>query len=94
MDLLTYDSKDIFCKTPYGAVSSGTTVTFTLRPLRSAHFTSGTLFARFEFLDNQIRTFPLCLSGNLLDRELFSCRLDTEGYVGLIWYSFVLEGPD
>ena len=33
-------------KTPYGAVPSGTAVTFTLRPARSEGFSSGLLLAR------------------------------------------------
>ena len=35
-------------KTPYGAVPSGTAVTFTLRPARSEGFSSGLLLARLE----------------------------------------------
>ena len=28
------------------------------------------------------------------DRDQFSCVLDTEGYVGLVWYTFTLERLD
>ena len=77
MDLLTYNSKDTSFKSPYGAVPSGTAVRFTLRPLRSAGYSSGTLTARFEFLDNEIRAFPMEWSGAELGRDAFSVTLNT-----------------
>ena len=94
MDRLTYHSKDIRFKSPYGAVPSGTAVSFTLRPPRSAGYASGTISARFEFLDNEIRTLPLEWSGMELDRDLFTGKLETADYVGLVWYSFTLTTPD
>ena len=45
---LIYDSRDIRCKKPYGAVPSGTAVQFTLRPPHEAGFTRAQLTASFE----------------------------------------------
>ena len=93
-DLLVYNSKDTDYKTPYGAVASGTAVTFTLRPLRAEGFSRGTLYARFEFWDNQTVEVPLEWEDTVLDRDLFSGTLETGDYVGLVWYTFLLDGLD
>ena len=47
-DPLVYDSRSVRFKSPYGAVPSGTQVTFTLRPLRSEGYSRGKLTARLE----------------------------------------------
>ena len=51
-DPLVYDSRSVRFKSPYGAVPSGTQVTFTLRPLRSEGYSRGKLTARLEQRDN------------------------------------------
>ncbi len=89
-----YDSRDLRCKSPYGAVPSGTSVSFTLRPPRGAGFSRAHLSARFEFLSDEVREIPLPWSGMEGNRDLFSCTLDTGDYLGLVWYSFRLEGVD
>ena len=58
-DPLVYDSRSVRFKSPYGAVPSGTQVTFTLRPLRSEGYSRGKLTARLEQRDNQIITVEL-----------------------------------
>lgn len=94
MDQLTYNSKDTAFKSPYGAVPSGTQVSFTIRPLRSEGFQKATLAARFEFNDNAVKEVPMVLTASQPDRDSFSCTLDTGDYVGLVWYSFRLEGEE
>ena len=89
-----FDSRDPRCKTPYGAVASGTPVEFTLRPLRREGWSRAVLRARFEFWENEILTVPLRWTGLDGDRDLFSGALDTTGYLGLVWYSFQLERLD
>ena len=88
-DPLVYDSRSVRFKSPYGAVPSGTQVTFTLRPLRSEGYSRGRLTARLEQRDNQIITVELPWT----DTELggASRRPDTGDYVGLVWYTFQLE---
>ena len=90
----TYDSRDIRYKSPYGAVPSGTAVTFTLRPPRAEGFSRATLTARFESRDGQVVKLPMPWVGMELGRDLFRATLDTGDYVGLVWYSFVMEGID
>ena len=89
-----YDSRDLRYKTPYGAVPCGTSVRFTLRPDRAAGFSRAVLLARFEMRDNEALTISMPWAGTLLGTDEFSGVLDTGDYVGLIWYSFILEGLD
>ena len=90
-DPLVYDSRSVRFKSPYGAVPSGTQVTFTLRPLRSEGYSRGKLTARLEQRDNQIITVELPWTDTDLGRDAFSGVLDTGDYVGLVWYTFQLE---
>ena len=53
-----------------------------------------TLSARFESRGDQIESLPMLWSGLELDRDLFQGSLDTGDYVGLVWYSFLLERLD
>ncbi len=89
-----YDSRSLQYKRPYGAVASGTVVEFALRPDRAEGFSRALLRARFEFQDNRTVETELPWTGMELGRDCFSGRLDTGGYLGLIWYSFHLEGLD
>lgn len=88
---LTYDSRDERYKKPYGAVPSGTSVTFTLRPARSEGFSRARLTATFEFDNNRTETISMPWVSTELGRDAFSCTLDVGNYVGLVWYSFQLE---
>ena len=80
-DPLVYDSRSVRFKSPYGAVPSGTQVTFTLRPLRSEGYSRGKLTARLEQRDNQIITVELPWTDTELGRDAFSGVLDT----GTMW---------
>ena len=93
-DRSVYNSRDPRCKTPYGAVPSGTKVTLTLRPLRAEGFSRATMSARFEFQDDATVTLNMPWSGLDGARDTFTCTLDTGDYVGLVWYSFGLERLD
>lgn len=79
-------------KTPYGAVPSGTAVTFTLRPARSEGFSSGLLLARLEQDGDRLLRIPMPWVSTDYQEDVFTGVLDTSGYVGLVWYSFQLEG--
>lgn len=89
-----FDSRDIRYKNPYGAVASGTPVRFVLRPPRSMGFSHAVLTARLEQRDNEVREILVPWTDLEGDRDLFAVTLVTEGYVGLIWYSFRLAGLD
>ena len=90
----TFNPRDEHYKQPYGAVSSGTVVRLTLRPPRSEGFSHATLTARFESRDGQAVTLPMPWQGFELGQDVFTARLDTRGYVGLVWYSFRLDRLD
>lgn len=93
-DLETFDPRDPRFKSPYGAVASGTKVAFTLRPLRAEGFSRGRLSAVLEQRGNLHLEIELTWTSTDFDRDIFSGQLDTGDYVGLIWYTLVLEGMD
>ena len=93
-DLETFDPRDSRFKSPYGAVPSGTKVAFNLRPLRAEGFSRGRLIAALEQRDNQHLEIELAWTSTDFDRDVFSGELDTGDYVGLIWYTLILEGMD
>ena len=85
-----FDPRSLEYKTPYGAVPSGTAVTFTLRPARSWGFSHLTMMARFESSDNRTVEIPLAWNGLDGDRDRYVCTLEVGDYVGLVWYSFCM----
>ena len=93
-DPAIFDPRDLNFKNPYGAVPSGTVVCFTLRPPRAGGFSRGRLTARFESRNNEEQIIPLPWVDSQLGVDQFRGTLDVGTYVGLIWYSFVVEGLD
>ena len=93
-DPAIFDPRDLKFKNPYGAVPSGTVVCFTLRPPRAGGFSRGRLTARFESRNNEEQIIPLPWVDSQLGVDQFRGTLDVGTYVGLVWYSFVLEGLD
>ena len=91
-DTNIFDPRDGRCKSPYGAVSSGTRVRLTLRPLRSLGFSRGEVTLRYEFDGDRTETIPMPWSDTDWVRDEFSCTVDTGDYVGLVWYTFRLTG--
>ena len=89
-----FNPRDERCKKPYGAVPSGTAVRFALRPDRAEGFSRALLSARFEQWDNEIRTVDLPWRSNAKGVDVFAGKLNTDGYVGLVWYSLRLERLD
>lgn len=87
-----YDPRNLVYKTPYGAVPSGEGVTFRLFPLRACGYSSGKLIATLEGVETREIDLPW-VSTNL-GYDCFSATLETEGFVGLIWYHFVLTRLD
>ena len=93
-DPAIFDPRDLYFKNPAGAVPSGTVVCFTLRPPRAGGFSRGRLTARFESRNNEEQIIPLPWVDSQLGVDQFRGTLDVGTYVGLVWYSFVLEGLD
>ena len=87
-----FNSRSLDYKRPYGAVTPGTTVEFTLRPQRSEGFSRGTLVVKYEFDDSRSRDIPLVWTDTDRGIDVFTASLEVGDYVGLIWYSFRLEG--
>ncbi len=94
MEQPIFDARDPRYKTPYGAVPSGTAVCLTLRPLRRMAFSKAQLVAEYESKDGQKVVQPMEWEGYELEQDIFTTRLITDGYVGLVWYSFTLIGLD
>ena len=88
-----FDSRDLRYKTPYGAVPAGTRVQLTLRPARGLGFSWARLSVQFEGR-GETHTLPMAWTGTELGADLYRAELDTGDYVGLVWYSFELEGLD
>ena len=82
------------CKSPYGAAPTGSSVQFTLRPLRQEGFTKAFLIARWEFEGDWELKLTLPWTGLEGDRDLFSGSLQVGQRAGLIWYSLRLERSD
>ena len=93
-DTLLFDPRDERYKSPYGAVSAGTVVHFPPRPARAQAFSRAVLTARFESRANELVRIFLPWSGRDGERDVFAGSLPTGDYVGLIFYSFRLEGLD
>ena len=93
-DTLLFDPRDERYKSPYGAVSAGTVVHFALRPERAQALSRAVLTARFESRANELVRIFLPWSGRDGERDVFAGSLPTGDYVGLIFYSFRLEGLD
>ncbi len=77
-------------KTPYGAVPTGTSVEFTLRPLRSLGYSGGQLVANFEGYKEV--TLPLIWTDTQEGYDCFTVTLPTHNFQGLVWYCFQLTG--
>lgn len=89
-----YHSRDLRYKDPYGAVPAGTKVKFTLRPARAEGFSRATLYARLEFDYDRTISVPMPWVSTDYLTDVFTGELNTGHYVGLIWYTFHLEGLD
>jgi cyclomaltodextrinase / maltogenic alpha-amylase / neopullulanase len=79
-------------KVPYGAVPAGSSVTFTLTPLREQGFSRGEITLRYEFDHDRTDVISMPWTDTDWVRDCFSCTVELEDYTGLIWYSFKLTG--
>ncbi|MEY8389060.1 glycoside hydrolase family 13 protein [Oscillospiraceae bacterium 38-13] len=82
-----YDSRDPFCKKPYGALRCGETWTLTTRPLSSDGFTHCSVILHREFAGHQIEV-ELPFSGFWEDRACFSLTFQAFQTPELVWYWF------
>lgn len=89
MDFPVFDSRDSRCKTPFGAVACGTTITLTLRPSAAEGFCACTLVVTGEFANTR-EEIKLPLVGTEEDRLCFSGAFTAAAQPELMWYCFRL----
>ncbi|MBE6995422.1 MAG: glycoside hydrolase family 13 protein [Ruminococcaceae bacterium] len=82
-----FDPRCDLCKTPFGAVVCGTSVTFSCRPLLSERFDHCALVLHGDFSGEvqEIELSPVQTDG---DRFRFTCTVDAPAEPELIWYHF------
>ncbi len=93
MALPVFDSRDSRCKSPFGAVTCGTAVTFTLRPLSAEGFCSCTLVITGEFASTR-EEILLPRVGTEEDRDVFSGTCTAAPQPELMWYCFRFTKKD
>ena len=79
-----FDSKDLQCKNPFGAVLCGTDVSFSVVCSEDEAVCAGALRLRAEFADLD-RTVPLTPSGGA-----WRCTVTAPEEPDLLWYDFTL----
>ena len=93
MDSSVFDSRDLRCKAPYGAVPCGTEITLTVFPLAAEGFQSCALVLFHEFADLRAE-IPLRPAGPEGDRFLFTGTFQAPAEPELIWYRFRFLRPN
>lgn len=82
-------------KRPYGAVPAGTRVELDLRPYKGEGFSRALLRAKYLFDYDRVEEYAMTRKESQGEQDLFSAVLPLpEEYVGLVMYSFRLEGED
>ena len=84
-----FDSRDSRCKRPFGAVSCGTPVTLTVRPLPEEQFTSCVAYLWQEFAAEAQET-----ALEALGPGLFCGTVAAPDHPELVWYSFRFTRTD
>lgn len=90
---MVFSSRDLRCKSPFGAVPCGTPVQFTLRADKQEHFTSCSLLAFHEF-SNHNMSVSLPLKGEEDGCLVFSGTFSAPAVPELIWYGFLFTRDD
>ena len=93
LDRTIFFSRDEACKSPFGAVTPLTKVTFTLRPHIWEGFTACTLLTYGEFANSCLET-DLPKVCNKLDRAVFSGTFTAPAQPELVWYTFRFRRQD
>ena len=88
-----FDSRYALCKSPYGAVLTGTAVTFHIRPLLRDGYVRCTMLVHEEFADRHTE-LELTRGPQEEDRVRFDLVLDAPAQPELVWYHFRLWKQD
>ncbi len=92
LDRTVFFSRDTAFKSPFGAVTLGQEVTFTLRPRTWQGFTRCTLQV-FEEFSGTSREIDLPSAGVEGDRAVFRGVYTAPAQPDLVWYSFAFDRP-
>ncbi len=92
-DPAIFDPRDLNFKNPYGAVPSGTVVCLTLRPPGRGDFPGDAHRPVREPEQPRTKLSPSPGWAVSWGVDLFRADPGRGRYVGLVWYSFVLERP-
>jgi len=93
LDKTVFDSRNLACKTPFGAVTLQQKVSFTLRPHTADNFVECVLVTAEDFTGDYRET-PLAKGVQEGDRTLFSGTLTAPAVPALIWYRFRFKKAD
>ena len=85
-----YDSRDILCKNPFGAVEQGTEIFFSFRPPRDWGVARVFLCVWDEASD-VYRELLMIRRDSLCGHDVYGACLDTGDFLGLVWYHFRCE---
>ena len=88
-----FDPRHHMCKTPFGAVECGQSVTFKCRPLQSENFVRCDIVLHQEFADT-VRQIELHPEGEAGDRFCYSVTLQAPAEGDLVWYHFRFHRAD
>ncbi len=88
-----YNSRDLNYKTPFGAVSAGTPVSFSMRAPRSLAVSRAVLCATFEF-DRETLELDMPWVGLEGDCDVYTAALPTDSRLGPVWYYFTVQRFD
>lgn len=97
-----YNSRDIWYKTPYGAVPTGTVIKLRISPPKELYTSAARLCAYFEqseaYYEIEMPRLPSECGGGGKgggncrgDCDVFETHVETGSYSGLIWYFFRIE---
>ena len=86
-----YHSRDLACKTPYGAAPAGKPVVFSAYPERARGTAHATLWIEED--GGVARSLPMRWHGIFGERDRYSVQFTPE-HPGLYWYYFTIEMSD
>ncbi|MCL2747615.1 MAG: glycoside hydrolase family 13 protein [Oscillospiraceae bacterium] len=85
-----YNTRDPRCKTPFGAVSSGTEVSLSIRASRELAVSEAILNISYEF-DDEKQYIVMAWTGLADGFDGYTASLPTRNRLGPVWYSFTLK---
>ena len=91
--LVSFNSRDKACKSPFGAVAQGTEVRLTLRASRELAISQAIVNITYE-MEKQTENIAMSWIGLEDGMDGYSATLPTADRLGLVWYAFCLKRYD